>query len=232
MGIFNDYEKQTMKTGKCEKGDKGDPGLSIKGDPGKDAMLPTGIILDTGFIMKNNIDMGKNEIVNGAYPSRPTDFCIRKYVDDNTYLPPSDLVTESNANFKADIHMNNHRITNLKIGINPSDAISLQQTTDFIKRSGDYMHGTLSMAGGSVYHSIIGLKDSGFDHSLVTKKYVDDVDSQKISKYGDYVHGDLNFDQSDGTMHTIFGVNMNDYNHCLATKKYVDDGRTIIPDIR
>ena len=177
MGIFNDDEKQTMKTGKCEKGEKGDPGLSIKGDPGKDgkdAVLPNGIILDMGFVMKDDIDMGKHKILNGVYPSRPTDLCIRKYVDDNAYLPPSDLVTESNANFKADIHMNNHRITNLKIGINPSDAISLQQITYFIKRSGDYMHGTLSMAGGGVYHEIIGLKDSVYDHSVVTKKNVDD----------------------------------------------------------
>ena len=34
MGIFNDDEKQTMKTGKCEKGERGPPGLSIKGDRG------------------------------------------------------------------------------------------------------------------------------------------------------------------------------------------------------
>ena len=41
--------------------------------------------------------MKSNIIKEGAYPSQATDFVIRKYVDDNAFVLPSDNVVESHS---------------------------------------------------------------------------------------------------------------------------------------
>ena len=100
------------------KGDRGPPGLSIKGDRGPPGPLINGIILDTGFVMKDDIDMGLNEILNLKYPTLPNSATSRSYVDNNKTIIPADNVVESNSpSFKADIQMNNNRIVGCGLSI-------------------------------------------------------------------------------------------------------------------
>ena len=120
--------------------------------------------------------------------------------------------------------MNKYRITQLEYPLNDSDAVTKKYLVDnFIEKSGDYMHGILSMGGGGIYHEIIGVKDASYDHSVVTKKY---VDSGRTTIIPD------DFLKLDGSKVMAGSINMNNNriynlklpidNSDVATKAYVD----------
>ena len=198
MGIFNDDEKQTMKTGKCEKGERGPPGLSIKGDSGKDgkdAVLPNGIILDTGFVMKADINMGTNIILNGSYPSRPSDYCIRKYVDDNIDREATDIIKQTNASVKGDVQMNNYEILSCGEATNNTDLVTKRYVDNLKLKSDDYLKvdGTTQMVGS------INMNNNRITHlttldpnDAATKKYVDSHSSSQNTSF-EYMSEFLNY---------------------------------------
>ena len=256
MGIFNDDEKQT-KTGKCQIGPRGPPGLSIKGAPGKDAVLPPNIILDDNASFKADVLMNDFRITDLKLVQDTdyydTDAVSRKFVHEK--LAAELNVIESNVNdldneiqaldtdtknsldtkmnkvVSEDIDLRNtYKIIN---SVYPTHDHSLVPKayvdSNFLEKSGDYMHGDLSMAGTGVYHEILGVKDGIFDHSVVTKKYVDTNLQQNLNVSlqnvllldgSQAMSGSINMQNN--RIYNLKDIDQNTDENTVVTKKYVD----------